>query len=107
VIVASIVVALAASALLPGSWLDAVVWLCPAFALTALGTVAAGRLDTSVTIGVLGGGWIAAVTIASRATDDRLAAFRPGPLVGYLVVATLVGLIVAAFPTSLQIGRVR
>jgi len=105
VMLASIIIGVAASALLPGQWIGALVWLCPALALSALGALAAGRMSTTNVIGGLGMIWVGVVVVSSRLADDLLAAFRPDGQLIYLAVALISVLVMTFRPTTLDLRR--
>ncbi len=100
---AAIIVGLIASAALPGDWIDAVVWLLPALALSGLGALLAGRVAPATAIGWLGSAWVVTVTISARLTDDRLAAFRPGAQGLYVAIAAIAAVVIALRPDSLDL----
>ncbi|MBK6503433.1 MAG: zf-HC2 domain-containing protein [Candidatus Microthrix sp.] len=100
---AAIILGLIASAVLPGGWIEAVLWLLPALALSGLGALAGGRLAATTASAWLGSAWVVAVLVAARLTDDRLAAFRPGAQVVYLVIAVLAVAWIAVRPDSIDL----
>ncbi len=100
---AAIALGLIASAVLPGRWIEAVLWLLPALALSGLGALAGGRLAPATAVAGLGSAWVVAVIVAARVTDDRLAAFRPGAQVVYLAVAVLAVSWIALRPHSIEL----
>lgn len=102
VMFAAIAMGLIASAVLPSDWLDAVVWLLPALALSGLGALLAGRAAPTPLIAGLGSGWVVVVAVAARLSHDRLAAFRPGAQALYLTVAVIALLIIALRRDSLD-----
>lgn len=106
VLAVSMGIGLVASALLPGSWLDAVVWLCPALALSGIGALAAGRVTDEVAVAGLAMGWVSVVATAAMLTDDRVAAFRQGPQIAYLTIAAAVLVVIALRPRTLELRRV-
>jgi hypothetical protein len=97
---------LAASLVLPGPWLEAMAWLLPGLALSALGAFVAGRASQTVAVGTLSATWIALVLVAARLADDRLAAFRPGPQLAYLIIALVAAALLAVRDDSLHLGRI-
>ena len=99
---AAIALGLIASAVLPGRWKEAVLWLLPALALSGLGALAGGRLAPTTAAAWLGSAWLVTVIVAARLTDDRLAAFRPGAQVVYLAVAVLAVSWIALRPESIE-----
>lgn len=106
VLVVTIMCGLLSSTIVPGPWVRAVAWLCPALALTGLAAVLAGRVVSSVAVGVVGAAWVALVTVAAIVTSDGLAAFRAPPQVAYLAVALVAGSVVAANPSHLDLRRI-
>ncbi len=105
VMLASIGIGLTVSLMLPGDWIRGVVWLCPALALSALGALAAPRIQPAHAVGSLGGGWVSFVVLGSYLADDRLAAFRPGLQLVYLSLAAVVVIAMALRPMSLDFRR--
>ncbi len=103
VMVASIAVGLGASAILPGGWIRAVVWLCPALALSAVGALVAGRVEPAMAISGLGIGWVTVVVTAARLSHDRLAAFHARPQLAYLVIAVIVAATITQRPALLEL----
>ena len=102
VMVAAIAMGMVASAMLPGAWIDAVVWLLPALALSGVGALIAGRVTPTTAIGWLASLWVVTAVVAARLTDDRLAAFRPGAQLLYLAIAAIAVAVMAARPDSLD-----
>ena len=96
-----------ASLLLPGEWAIAAAWLIPAFALSGLGALLAGRAAPTTVIGWLGAGWVVTVVVAGRLTHDRLAAFRPGAQAAYLVIAIACAAIIGFRHDVLELRRLR
>jgi hypothetical protein len=72
---------------LPGPWWQAVTWLLPGLALSALGFAMLGRVSPAMATAVLGLGWTTVVLTWVRASGDGLAPFGPAPQVLYLLVA--------------------
>lgn len=107
VMLAAIATGLVASAVLPGDWLDAVVWLLPALALSGLGALIAGRMAPTAAIGWLGSAWVVAVIVSAQLTDDRLAAFRPPAQAFYFLVAVAALVIVAVRHDAFELRRNR
>lgn len=103
VMVASVGVGLIASTVVPGGWIDAVVWLLPAAALSALGALGAGRVAPAVAVGWLGAAWVVTVGVAARLSHDHLAAFRPGAQVLYLAVSLIAVAAIVLRPDSLDL----
>jgi hypothetical protein len=103
VMLAAIAIGLIAAAVLPGDWLDAVVWLLPALALSGMGALFAGRVAPTTAIGWLGSAWVVTVVVAARLTHDRLAAFRPGAQWLYLALAVVAAASIALRPDSLDL----
>jgi hypothetical protein len=103
VMLAAIAIGLIASAVLPGDWLDAVVWLLPALALSGMGALFAGRVAPTTAIAWLGSTWVVTVVVAARLTDDRLAAFRPGAQAVYLALAAIAVVAIVRRPDSLDL----
>jgi hypothetical protein len=100
---AAITAGLIASTALPGAWIDAVVWLIPALALSGLGALVAGRVEPTTAIGWLASMWAVTVIVAARLTADRLAAFRPGAQLLYLAIAVIAAAFIAARPDALAL----
>lgn len=96
---------LSASLVLPGPWAEAVAWLLPALALSGLGATVAGRARPTVVAGSLGAAWIVLVVLGGQAADDRLAAFRLGPQLAYLIVAGIAAAFLAFTNDSLELRR--
>jgi hypothetical protein len=103
VMVAAIAIGLAASAVLPGGWIDAVVWLLPSLALSGLGALAAGRVAPGTAIAWLSSAWVVTVTVTARLTDDRLAAFRPPAQGLYIALALVAAAVITLRPDSLEL----
>ena len=105
VMLGSIGIGLAVSVLLPGEWIRGVVWLCPALALSALGSLVAAKIRPENVVGILGGSWVSVVAVAAYATGDRLAAFGSAPQLGYLAIATAAAIAITFRPASLDLRR--
>jgi hypothetical protein len=72
---------------LPGPWYQAITWLLPGLALSALAFALLGRISAVVTATVLGLTWTYIAVVWARVADDGLAPFRPAAQVLYLLVA--------------------
>lgn len=97
---------LVASMLVPGPWIRAVAWLCPALALSGLAATLATRFVSNVAVGVVGTAWVTLVTGAAVVYNDGLAAFRTTPQLAYLAVAVVAGAVVVASPSNSDLRRI-
>lgn len=104
-LVGSLVIGLSASALLPGPWSDAVLWLAPGLALSAAAVLLSSRASTRTTLSCLSTAWVAVAMGAALATGDRLAAFAPAAQVAYLAVAAAVGVALITRPPEPALRR--
>jgi len=105
-LVFTVMFGLVASMIVPGPWIRAVAWLCPALALSGLAAALAGRVVSTVAVGVVGAAWVGLVTVAAIISSDGLAAFRAAPQVAYLAVAVVAGAVVVASPSNFDLRRI-
>jgi len=94
VLSASIVLAGIASLALPQLDWTAAAWLLPAVALTLSSLALGSYIHPAWASGLVGFGWISAVTVIERASAARLAAFHADAQVVFAVIAIVAGIVV-------------
>jgi hypothetical protein len=91
---------------LPGPWLDAVRWLLPALALSAVAFALLGRLPPVPVALMLAVAWMVFAGALAWWMGDRAAPFEPAVQLVYLALAAVAGVVTARSPDRFDVlGR--